>query len=397
MSRQIQRNSAVVVAFVTTLVLMGSAMLTMCIRAFGVGLNRAGDRWPELLVLVALVCAAEFKPITIARAGGLDDIVASTTFAFAIFITFGPVPAMIAQALASVVADIAVHKPPIRAAFNVAQYWLSFGAAAGAFLLVSPHPTPFGTGDLTARWQIAVVAAALTYFIVNNVLVGTAVALHDGAPIAESIWAMIAGESASNFVMLALAPILSMVGALSLIAVPVLLLPIIAVYRSTTISAEKQHLALHDSLTDLPNRFHFSTLLAKRIEQGSAQSGAAVLLIDLDHFKEINDTLGHQAGDALLKLIGPRIVEAMPPGGSVARLGGDEFAVLLPELADDHDAIAIARKIAKELDQPFAVAGFNIEVEGSIGIALYPNDGSNSESLMKRADVARYKIGRAHV
>jgi diguanylate cyclase (GGDEF)-like protein len=390
MSRHIQRSSRVVVGFVATLVVAGIAMLTLCVHQFGFGFTDLGSRWPELVLLALLVCATEFKPITIARAGGLDDIVASTTFAFAIFLTFGPVPAMLAQALASVVADISIRKPPIRAAFNVAQYWLSFGAAAFAFLAVSPHPTPFVTGDLTARWQLAVVLAGLSYFIVNNVLVGTAVGLHDGAPVAASIWSMIAGESTSNFVMLALAPILTMIGTQSLIALPVLLLPIFAVYRSTTISAEKQHLALHDPLTDLPNRFHFSTLLSKRIAQGSARSGAAVLLIDLDHFKEINDTLGHQAGDALLKLIGPRIVDAMPPGGSVARLGGDEFAVLLPELADDHDAIAIARKIAKELDRPFSVAGFNIEVEGSIGVALYPNDGSNSESLVKRADVAMY-------
>ena len=390
MSGQIQRSSRVVAAFVTTLVIGGAGALALSLDRFGLGIDRLGDRWIELALLVALVCFTEFKPITIARAGGLDDIVASTTFAFAIFLTFGPVPAMLAQALASLIADASVRKPPIRIAFNVAQYWLSFGAAAAAFIVVSPHPTPFVTGDLTARWQLAVLASGLTYFLVNNVLVGLAVGLHDGAPLGASVWSMITGEAISNFVMLALAPILSMIGALSLIAVPVLLLPIIAVYRSTTISAEKQHLALHDSLTDLPNRFHFSTLLAKRIEQGSARSGAAVLLIDLDHFKEINDTLGHHAGDALLTLIGPRIVSAMPPGGVVARLGGDEFAVLVPELDDDHQAIVIARSIAKALDEPFAVAGFNIEVEGSIGVALYPNDGSNGESLLKRADVAMY-------
>jgi diguanylate cyclase (GGDEF)-like protein len=174
-------------------------------------------------------------------------------------------------------------------------------------------------------------------------------------------------------------------------ALPLLFLPILAVYRSTTISAEKQHLALHDSLTDLPNRFNFMTVLARAIEHAGRRPGAgAVLLIDLDRFKEINDTLGHQAGDDLLRMIGPRIMEVLPPAGSVARLGGDEFAVLLPALADEHEATLIAHRIADALDTPFWLEGFNIEVGASIGVAIYPSDGGDGDVLLKRADVAMY-------
>ena len=114
---------------------------------------------------------------------------------------------------------------------------------------------------------------------------------------------------------------------------PVLILPVIAVYRSARLSAEKEHQALHDGLTDLPNRLQFASIMERRFEHGRNRSvTGAVLLIDLDRFKEINDTLGHQAGDTLLCLIGPRIQQVLPPTGSIARLGGDEFAVLVPDV-----------------------------------------------------------------
>jgi diguanylate cyclase (GGDEF)-like protein len=115
-----------------------------------------------------------------------------------------------------------------------------------------------------------------------------------------------------------------------------------------------------------------------------------VLLIDLDRFKEVNDTLGHQAGDELLCMIGPRIMEVLPASGTVARLGGDEYAVLLPVLVDEPDAFGIAHRIAAALDLPFRLEGLNIEIEASIGLAIYPTDGVSADVLMQRADIAMY-------
>jgi diguanylate cyclase (GGDEF)-like protein len=115
-----------------------------------------------------------------------------------------------------------------------------------------------------------------------------------------------------------------------------------------------------------------------------------VLLIDLDRFKEVNDTLGHQAGDELLCMIGPRIMEVLPASGTVARLGGDEYAVLLPVLVDEPDAFGIAHRIAAALDLPFRLEGLNIEIEASIGLAIYPTDGVSGDVLMQRADIAMY-------
>jgi len=385
---RIRESTLFLRAYVGVLAAGALAVLVAVWIHFGVA-PMAG-RWIEFWVLVGVLCFAEMKPITVVRSDGVDEIVASTTFAFAILISFGPVPALLSQALASVAADFRERKPAIKVVFNVSQYWLAWGGAAWAFTSIDRAPLAFTAQSLTVRWNIAVAAGGLMYFLINNVLVGVAMALSASEPIGRTVHSTIVSEWSSDFVLLALTPIVAIVTRHSMVELPVLLLPILAVYRSATISAEKEHLALHDSLTDLPNRFSFASTLNRRIEQTAAKSKAAVMLIDLDRFKEVNDTLGHQAGDDLLRLIGPRIKEVLPVGGTVARLGGDEFAVLLSELTDDHEALDIARRIGKQLDVPFHLEGFNIEVEASIGIAIYPSDGANGDTLMKRADVAMY-------
>jgi diguanylate cyclase (GGDEF)-like protein len=145
---------------------------------------------------------------------------------------------------------------------------------------------------------------------------------------------------------------------------------------------------MHDALTDLPNRLHLATVMKRRFEHGrSAANQAAVLLINLDRFKEINDTLGHRAGDELLRQIGPRIKLALPADGVIARLGGDEFAVLLPDV-DGNGAVRVAGAIVDILQAPFRLDGFNLEVEASIGVAVYPEHSGDPEQLIRHADIA---------
>jgi diguanylate cyclase (GGDEF)-like protein len=167
------------------------------------------------------------------------------------------------------------------------------------------------------------------------------------------------------------------------------------VYRTARISAEKEHQALHDPLTDLPNRSSFDDTLQRRAAQDRRQAPrAAVLLIDLDRFKEVNDTLGHQAGDELLRQIGPRLHGVVPDGATISRFGGDEFAVLLPEVADEAEAHAVALRLSHSIEEPFRVDGFNLEVQASIGVALFPDHGTLSDELIKRADIAMYVAKR---
>jgi diguanylate cyclase (GGDEF)-like protein len=163
--------------------------------------------------------------------------------------------------------------------------------------------------------------------------------------------------------------------------------------------AEALHLkATTDELTGLANRQEFGITIENAIASARPVNAAfAVILIDLDHFKEINDTLGHHYGDVLLKDLGPRLAACVGPDGVVARLGGDEFAVLSATRTDDPQQLGdIATKLIACVQQPLVVDQMTLEVGASIGIARYPLDGDDASALLRRADIAMYKAKEDH-
>jgi diguanylate cyclase (GGDEF)-like protein len=153
-----------------------------------------------------------------------------------------------------------------------------------------------------------------------------------------------------------------------------------------------QHLAYHDALTGLPNRMLFMDRIDQAISRAQREDGQfALLFIDIDHFKVINDSMGHDAGDQLLNLISARLREVLRKSDTVARLGGDEFTVIIEYLQHPDDVIQITKNILSALDLPAEVNGKEVYVGGSIGIAMYPQDGDNFGVLLKNADTAMYK------
>ena len=162
-------------------------------------------------------------------------------------------------------------------------------------------------------------------------------------------------------------------------------------------AAENEHLALHDPLTGLPNRTLFHDRAAQAILAARRDGhGVALAILDLDRFKEVNDTLGHHNGDLLLREIGERIASALRGSDTVARLGGDEFGVLLPKIQDSAAALAVSDRVRHELREPFMLEGVTLDVGGSVGIALYPGHGDDVETLLQRADVAMYVAKEDH-
>jgi diguanylate cyclase (GGDEF)-like protein len=153
------------------------------------------------------------------------------------------------------------------------------------------------------------------------------------------------------------------------------------------------HDSLHDALTGLANRQCFQNRL--RTALSAARPEAAVMLTDLDRFKEINDTLGHHHGDLLIREIAARIAETAPAIATVARLGGDEFALLVPGL-DEEAAVALAQRIREAIKEPCTLDGVSVEVDASIGIAVSPAHGTDDSVLLKRADMAMYAAKSAH-
>ena len=159
-------------------------------------------------------------------------------------------------------------------------------------------------------------------------------------------------------------------------------------FRALRAFGEARRQATTDELTELPNRRAFDRRLRIALERAAARNSTlAVMVIDLDHFKDVNDTLGHHAGDLVLEQVGPRLRSALRSEDVLARLGGDEFAVLIPNA---QAAEAAASRIAAALQQSFSIDGIDVHVGASVGIALHPEHGSDAETLMRRADVAMY-------
>lgn len=150
--------------------------------------------------------------------------------------------------------------------------------------------------------------------------------------------------------------------------------------------------AYYDALTDLPNR----TLFKDRLELAMALAkregkGFALIFMDMDHFKAVNDTHGHQMGDQLLELLAARLRRCVRESDTVARLGGDEFTVILPGMDEPRDAEVAARKIIAEMSQQFVLNGHTLHLEVSLGIAFYPDNGSDGGALLNAADHAMYR------
>ncbi|MGR4066697.1 putative bifunctional diguanylate cyclase/phosphodiesterase [Billgrantia sp. C5P2] len=152
-----------------------------------------------------------------------------------------------------------------------------------------------------------------------------------------------------------------------------------------------EYLAFHDNLTGLPNRAYFSRLLTKGMQHARRYDKQLTLLfLDLDRFKAINDSLGHDAGDELLREVSRRLGRAVRESDTVARLGGDEFVILLPEITEPNQINQVADKILASVSTPFTLVGQEFRITVSIGIARYPADGEDEQTLMKHADVAMY-------
>jgi diguanylate cyclase (GGDEF)-like protein len=161
------------------------------------------------------------------------------------------------------------------------------------------------------------------------------------------------------------------------------------VERVRTAARQTEHLALHDPLTGLPNRLYFQQRLERRL---TTTGSAAVLLMDVDRFKEVNDTLGHDVGDHLLREVGSRLRQVSGEETIVARLGGDEFAVLLG--GDDVHIEGMVARITRDIEQPFRLGEVTLDVTASIGIAATPRDGSSAALLLRRAEIAMYDAKR---
>jgi diguanylate cyclase (GGDEF)-like protein len=170
----------------------------------------------------------------------------------------------------------------------------------------------------------------------------------------------------------------------------------LAIFSDITLRKREERelydLATHDALTGLPNRYFFSERFRHAMVRAKrAASLVALLYLDLDGFKPVNDALGHRCGDRLLQAVSRRLKRSVREVDTVARLGGDEFAVILEQLSRPRDAATTAKKLLHALARPYQLEGHRAKLTASIGITIYPIDGGDVETLLKRADGAMYR------
>ena len=359
------------------------------------GWSRVGDAPVLFAVFVACALLGELFPIKFP--GKEDEVTTSTAFLYAVLIGFGLAPAVVAQVAISVFADILQRKSPLAIGFNAGQLTITFAAAGLVLGALSDLPHPAIDVPLTLADMPAVAAAGVVFFLVNNLLAGIAWAISSQTPIVQLLRDDLGFQAWTTFLLLGFAPIIVAVSSYGLFLVPLLILPVLAIHRSSHEARLSEYRSLHDRLTELPNRVLFHDR-AQRSIAAARRSGrsVAVLIMDLDRFKEVNDTLGHHHGDLLLQEVGPRLSAVLRDSDTVGRMGGDEFAVLLPEVNGPEDATNVAHKLLEALGRPFSVGGVTLDVGASIGIACFPEHGDDVDTLIQRGDVAMYMAKSAH-
>jgi diguanylate cyclase (GGDEF)-like protein len=337
-------------------------------------------------LLSAFTLAGELLPIPVPRRRGLTKVTISTAFAFAILLRFGLAPAASVYVASVLIADGADRVAPIKVLFNAAQYALAMAAAGGVVMLFGQLSPAAG---ITAGDVPAVVCAGAAFFLVNHALACVGGALLGGLPIRRYIRDDLTFQGWTAGCLLAFGPAVVAAAHSTLALVPVCFVPVLAVYMGGRQAANNSHRAFHDALTELPNR----SLLAENLRAELAvaereRRSLAVLLLDVDDFKAINDTLGHEFGDLVLKQIGQRLRGVVGEHDMLARLGGDEFAVVLEGIPAE--AERMAQRLLAALDLPMEVESLSLRLAASIGIACFPHHGRTVRELLRHADVAMY-------
>ena len=321
---------------------------------------------------------------------GIGGIGVAVSFAFAVLLTDGTAAATLA--VAAGLSAGCLRRPSVyRAVTEVAIPVISVVAAGVVLTQVAGTAHVFGGAGASAIGFMAIVIGAAALFTVDVGLSAVAMALLQRIAMAPHLRRQLSTHAPTGAVLLSIAPIVVVVATATPVLVPLVALPLAAVYRSSQAVRAKEHLALHDVLTGLPNRRLFLERLTLAVaEAGEDHTEVAVLLIDLDRFKEVNDRLGHHIGDLLLQAVAPALRAQVGPDATVARMGGDEFAVCLPNVDGADEAVRVAKRIIASLTHPFLIDSYTVDIGASIGVAVYPLHGEDVSTVMQRADIAMY-------
>ncbi len=353
----------------------------------------SADTVLAVLTCFLLVVLAELRPVLGFRDQDPVGVSLAATFVFSLLLHVGVLPAMLLITMATLLAGTLHREAVRRTLFNVGQYALTVLAGGLVLAALGPRPTldqPWTPSRVSDVVVVAVVAAVC--ILVNDVLVSIAVGLFEDVSPLSVFLVDLRFEAVVSGAQYGLAPlvVVLMEHAPALIALAVI--PMLAIHYSAKTSGENRRAATLDDLTGLANRKGLVAETRQVLAQTQWQGArSALIMLDLDRFKEVNDALGHPVGDEVLRRVADRLRSAVRPDDLVARLGGDEFAVLLRCVRDEQAATEVADRLGAALDERLEINGQLIDVEASMGIAVAPEHGVDYESLMSRADIAMYQ------
>ena len=355
--------------------------------------------WPWLGGVVLVVACIVLEIRCVEMPGGNAVSIATIPHLAAILLLPPPM-ALVAAGVGILFDHVRLGHPRSRVIFNTANTVATVGITA----LVADRLGVRGLGlvdgglDDVARFFVV----ALTYYATNNVVLAGVMALASNRPFLQVFWIAARSSAPAEFAVAVIGGLAVFVWLTNAAWLPLVLFPMLvaqltldylsASHRKAT---ELEYQAFHDALTGLPNRTALQRDLGRALaSQGLGRPRLALLMMDLDGFKEVNDTFGHLKGDALLREVATRLKEHLGERGMVARLGGDEFAVLLPA-SEVTMAEQVAHELLDVLASPFSIETMELFLSASIGIARAPEHGRDVETLLRRADVAMYAAKKA--
>ncbi|MEU4686382.1 putative bifunctional diguanylate cyclase/phosphodiesterase [Streptomyces xinghaiensis] len=315
----------------------------------------------------------------------------------AVLLLYGWVPAVLVSLAVVVLVSAARHQRWRQGLLHGSVDILGIGAAALVLAAFGVSPSVERPWE-PSEWGVLVlpelVLAALSYLLVTRVLLWYCLAPRThGLPSAART--ALVRQALVGVALLGIAPLICVVAVEMPVLLPLFSVPLIALDSTLWIARARAEEQLRDPLTGLPNRQWLLERTWSALDDAERVGArAALVLIDLDRFRSVNDTLGHLAGDRLLLQIAERLKLALPPGAEAARLGGDEFAVLLPVADSTTSAQRTARQLVGELGSPLDLDGLTLVLEASAGVAVFPDHALDAEDLLRRADVAMYQAKR---
>jgi diguanylate cyclase (GGDEF)-like protein len=341
------------------------------------------------LLFVALTIAAEMVQLKSPRQHDDSRVTPSNLFGLSALLLYGPGAGLLAFGGGVLIWGVVTRKPPLKIAFNTAQYAMSIGAAAVVlqhFTGIPHRGMPIHPSELPV-----ICLAALAMFTVNEVCASTVTALAMGVPLRVRLRRDLPTILIIDGLLAGFAPVLVVAAHFSLATLPLVALPFAAIAYSVKQVERREHDASYDVLTGLANRSLFRARAGQELDRARyTGAGVGVLALDLDNFRDFNDTLGHAEADTLLEQVAERLRRAAGRDDLVARLGGDDFG-LLALGTDGHSMLELAICVRAALDEPFVVAGLRLGVSASIGVAWAPEHGDDAEALLRYAEVAMYR------